>query len=173
MIAAIAVMAVVLLIYKGASGNTTVQAEQLSPADFYNASTDWLQRAAPELVAALDAFFIAIDKAGGRAFISPAPGALGRTSGNKSSQHYTEPGRPFLAADVMVEGIPLTDAYEIARGLKLFSGVGVYPDWGPAPGLHLDVRPDRTPDNPATWAGMKLADGSQSTAFPVERGLIV
>lgn len=42
-----------------------------------------------------------------------------------------------------------------------FTGVGLYPDWKPRPGMHLDVRPDRTPTNPATWAGIRNDEGYQ------------
>jgi len=37
----------------------------------------------------------------------------------------------------------------IAR-LHGFTGVGMYPDWKPAPGLHLDIRKE----NPIVWVGL-------------------
>jgi hypothetical protein len=44
--------------------------------------------------------------------------------------------------------------------LKEFGGVGVYPDWMPYPGLHIDGREDK-----ATWAG--VLRGGRQTYVPV------
>lgn len=122
--------------------------------DLVRAGHDWRPNMPATLLTSLASFGAAVAAAGGRAYVSPHPEALGRTSGPTDSQHYagaTGAGR-LHAADVMVEGISLQAAYSIARGLGRFSGIGVYPEWRPHPGLHLDVRPERDPIAPALWA---------------------
>jgi len=42
--------------------------------------------------------------------------------------------------------------YQLAKQVG-FTGIGIYPDWN-RPGMHLDVRTDRQPGRPATWAGV-------------------
>ena len=93
--------------------------------------------------------------------ISPAPGAIGRASIDaKTSQHYFLSSGKVRAIDVMIpQGVSLATAYNVARNLGVFSGIGVYPDWVPSHGLHLDVRKDKTTQNPATWSGIKTAKG--------------
>ena len=128
-------------------------------------STDWLPRTDPDLVEALDDFIGEIVAAGGRAFISPNSEALGREAGNEASQHYYAPGRPVRAADVMVQGVTLQQAVEIAKRMRRFSGIGAYNDTRPAPMVHLDVRPDRSPDNPALWSRVAGTYGAIEQAF--------
>jgi len=48
-----------------------------------------------------------------------------------------------------------------------FSGIGIYPDWKPYLGMHLDVRADRSADNPATWSGIRTSSGQKY--FGIER----
>lgn len=105
-----------------------------------------------DLLSKLDEFR---DRLGSRVLISPAPGSLLRPAGSQESQHFY--GR---AADVMIPDVDLRTAFEVARGVG-FTGIGVYPDWKPYKGLHLDVRPDRKPGAPALWAGLRGADGKQ------------
>ena len=100
--------------------------------------------------------------------ISTAVGALGRNEGNESSWHYPRNGIVH-AADIMptIEGRgltdeELTDIYLIARDMNVFSGIGVYPDWQPRKGLHLDTRTDRDAfTDPALWGGVKDSNGNQ------------
>lgn len=113
-----------------------------------------------ELLTKLDEFR---ERLGSPVLISPAPGSLLRPAGSQESQHFF--GR---AADVMVQGVSLERAYQVAREVG-FTGIGVYPDWKPYKGLHLDVRPDRQPGNPALWAGLLGADGKQFYTS-IERG---
>lgn len=82
------------------------------------------------------------------AFISPAPGAVFRLSADES-QHAL--GR---ALDVMLPITTLDYAFEVAKEVG-FTGIGLYPDWTPYKGIHLDVRLGRTPGKPAKWAGIK------------------
>lgn len=113
----------------------------------------------PDLVLYLDLFREAW---GAPVSVSPAVGAVGRTTG--SGYHNYVLHGCVMAVDVMPDfsdGRTLKEAYYCAKGLEKFSGIGAYPDWKPRPGLHLDVRPDRSPLNPATWAGVKNDKGKQ------------
>lgn len=47
------------------------------------------------------------------------------------------------AVDIHIKGISLLCAYTLANESGLFGGIGVYPKWN-NPGLHLDMRPERT-----------------------------
>lgn len=115
---------------------------------------------------------------GYRIMISPAPGSLGRVTGSTTSQHHVSHGA-VKAADIMPfkvirgqrMGLALDElqrAFNIAVGVG-FTGIGVYPDWSPYPGMHVDLRADRAPGEPATWSRVKLADGSQSGDRPVSQ----
>ncbi|AJD48281.1 hypothetical protein S7S_09345 [Isoalcanivorax pacificus W11-5] len=127
------------------------------------------------LLKKLDAFRAAL---GYPVAISPAAGAIGRpiigsdgqlgeaeSSAEKSWHNYLLHGE-IMAIDVMpVPPGGATPAerqrwVDVARQVG-FTGIGVYPHWRPRPGLHLDVRTDRTPDNPATWAGVRNDQGKQ------------
>lgn len=96
--------------------------------------------------------------------ISPAFGSLGRPGqGNEGSQHFPSPF--VMAADVMIpESVPLSRAYQVARSVG-FHGIGLYPDWKPRHGLHLDMRKDRTPGNPAMWSAFNVAGKQTYTAI--------
>lgn len=138
----------------------SVNLEHFSPAEF----GVWWPRMDVDLLRALDAYR---DALGAPLEISPATGALGRALGDgNASQHNVARWGEVRAADVLVpEGMTLRQAYEIARGLELFSGIGVYPDWYPRPGLHLDTRRDRSPSDPALWAGRSTDKGQVYVAL--------
>lgn len=104
------------------------------------------------------------DRLGMVVSVSPAPGALGRETGSKTSQHYFDGTRYLRVADVMPHkkgGIALDHgemlyAVELAREVG-FTGIGLYPYWHPFPGLHLDMR-----DGPLkTWAMIPSPSGKQ------------
>lgn len=145
----------------------TVQAEPgdyFKPADF----RDWWPLMSPELVRKLNSFAKRVAGIGGRVYISPDTGALGRSLGfSDTSQHNVDRWGEVRAADVMLTGINLKDAYELARFVG-FTGIGAYPDWLPDQGMHLDVRQDRTAGNPATWSGAKI-NGQQVVNLPIDR----
>lgn len=123
---------------------------------------------APRLVALLNEFATRIEAIGGRVFVSPAAGAVGRHDGvSGTSQHNVDRWGEVRAVDVMLTGVALRTAADIAAAVG-FHGIGAYPDWLPSPGLHLDVRADRTAANPATWSGRKV-NGVQVTSLPLER----
>lgn len=116
----------------------------------------------PRLLTNLDLFREAVDC---KVYISPARGALGRHKGPKSmSSHNIDYWSLVLAGDVFIESkVTIEEAFWIARDLKVFSGIGVYPDWrypskGIKGGLHLDVRPYRTSEDPALWARVDRYD---------------
>lgn len=102
--------------------------------------------------------------------ISPAKGALGRRIGVSTSLHNVQFHGQVYAADVLLPSSCGVDyGFDVARALRLFSGIGVYPFWRPRAGLHLDVRhlaatnPTKgaTPRHPATWGGVVSAGGRQ------------
>ena len=95
------------------------------------------------------------ERLGRKVMISPVAGALIRFDKGSESQHTF--GR---AADVMLpDGPDLQTAFKLAKAVG-FTGIGVYPDWSPYPGLHLDIRKLRPGQSIATWAGVKQ-DGKQ------------
>ena len=76
-----------------------------------------------------------------------------------------------IDVNILLDGQPLTKAelrtvYELIRGLGIWSGLGVYPNWNRA-GMHLDVREDRTPQNPATWGDVGYGGDHQYTSVSV------
>jgi len=93
--------------------------------------------------------------------ISPADGSLGRFAGDSGSQHNIDKWDEVRAADVMAPRTDVLRAYEVARELGMFSGIGLYPHWRPYPGLHLDVRESATPEGPALWGAIKNECGRQ------------
>ena len=117
----------------------------------------WFPFVDDALLRGLDLFRDTLDA---QVIVSQAPGAVGRISERyKNSQHFLR-GAKVRAVDVMIpDNISLKVAYEVARSLEIFSGIGVYPDWLPAHGLHLDTRTTASAKNPATWAGIKTASG--------------
>jgi len=119
---------------------------------------DWRgQVVDPQLREGVERFALGVRARGGRAVISTDPGAIGRP-GPGGSQHQASPPR---AVDLWIFGIDLQSAYQLARGLGVFSGIGTYPEWSTAPGLHLDTRPDRTPSDPAQWSGYYVVVNGQ------------
>lgn len=149
------------LVYAGGWGyktmTLTLRLRHFKPSEF-GASWPLLSQ---ELLLKLDDLR---ERLGSRVLISPAPGSLIRPAGGSESQHVY--GR---AADIMIPDAPLVAAYNAAREVG-FTGIGVYPLWKPYKGLHVDVRPDRTPGNPALWAGLKDANGKQYYTS-VDKGL--
>lgn len=126
----------------------------------------WWPLMDPELVRGLDEFR---HRVGQPVIISPAAGALGRPGAGDSQHNHLRWGL-VRAADVMVPNAMPADLnrlYEIAVSVGVFSGIGLYRDWRPWPGLHLDTRVDRKPARPATWAGLATSDGQ--TYVGIER----
>lgn len=139
-----------------------------------------------ELLKKLDAFR---DRLGYPVSISPAPGAIGRPiigqtdaaaeSGAESSYHNYLMHGEIMALDVMP--IPPGGAtpaerqrwVNIAREVG-FTGIGLYPDWKPRPGMHLDVRPVsalRAGQAFASWSGVRDSSGNQ-VYTSIDAGLV-
>jgi len=91
--------------------------------------------------------------------ISPAPGAVGRRDGpTGGSQHNIDRWGEVRAVDILLPEIKtVAEATNMARLAVAvgFTGVGFYPDWNPRAGLHLDVRRDKYPGDPALWGGVR------------------
>jgi len=114
--------------------------------------------------------------------ISPALGAIGRTlppgHSNYNSRHNITRWGEVQAIDIMpliktADGVRGCDPFELKMAYNMavdigFTGIGVYPDWLPHAGLHVDVRDDHAAGNPATWSGIKTAQGQKY--FGVNRG---
>jgi len=107
--------------------------------------------------------------------ISPHPDALGRTLSpdhpNYGSMHNITKYGACRAADVMPYCPTLEDAYNAAREIG-FTGIGLYPDWSPHFGVHLDNRPDRTPEDPALWAARKVWDARKKRFVQVYNSIV-
>lgn len=153
-----------LLIYGAVFVTKTVENDL-----WYTSNLDyglWWPFMSSSLVAGVDEFVGEVAAAGGYAYLSDDDGALGRHDGEAStSQHNLDLYGEVRAADLVVTGISLEKAYTIARRLNVFSGIGVYTDWASGGGIHLDVRTDRTPDNPAKWSRVAGVYGAIETAF--------
>ena len=114
--------------------------------------------------------------------ISRAPGAIGRPiigggqaeSGAERSWHNYAIHGEVMAVDV--HPLPPMGAtaserrrwFDVAKQVG-FTGIGIYPDWN-RPGVHLDVRTDRQPGSPATWAG--VSQGGKQVYVGIERALV-
>jgi len=90
--------------------------------------------------------------------ISPAEGALGRHLGIRAaSRHNVDRWDTVQAVDIMLpRGPDLRDKDDAMKVIDLavdcgFGGIGVYLDWKPYAGLHLDIRPLKPDGSPATW----------------------
>lgn len=153
-------------IYSGAYAkrSLTLHLAHFKPSEF----GVWWPLMNHDLLIALDEFRARL---GAPVEISKATGALGRPNAERAgSQHRPT---PFVnAVDVMIpEAVTLRRAYRVARDVNKFSGIGLYPDWQPKHGLHLDVRADRTAANPATWSAFRTADGGQQYTS-IDRALV-
>jgi len=95
----------------------------------------------------------------GRLMISPAKGAITRIA--PGSQHDISNGRLSVAIDVMPLDVSLSEFYEVARSMPEIGAIGLYPDWLPYPGAHIDLRKRKANGTLATWSGIKNAAGKQ------------
>jgi len=145
------IVAAVLLLY----GAGYLFKNQTAKLEFFTASEFgvWYPLMNNEFLFMLDDFRREV---GEPVYISPALGSLGRPD-SLSSQHFPNP--EIRAADLMSKA-PLEKLY--AAALKVgFTGIGLYPDWQPDHGIHVDNRTDRQPHAPATWSAFKNLAGNQ------------
>lgn len=136
----------------------TIQMEHFTPSEF----REWWGRMSVRLLHVLDAFR---EEWGAPCVISPHRDALGRYMGpGETSQHNVDQWGEVRACDFFPKGMDTPEdfarAYEIAKRVGA-TGIGIYTDTRPGPMIHLDVRPGRKPDNPATWCRRKVDRVSQ------------
>ena len=137
---------------------SAVQLEYFSPAQF----GPWFPFMSVKLLQAADKMASVLSADFGYTFMVSR---VGEDRDGSTSQHNVLQWGEVRALDVTVllNGRELTKPelstlYSRIRALRLFSGIGVYPNWN-TPGVHVDVREDRTVQNPATWgdAGVGVA----------------
>ena len=124
--------------------------------EFIRNGVQWFGYLAKELPEMLDAFR---EQWGAPVHVSPSQWALGRHNGTDgTSQHNVDRDGILRAVDLMPEGIKtradMERAVDIAKRVG-FTGIGVYPDWRPRPGIHVDTREDRVRNNPAQWGAVR------------------
>lgn len=137
-----------------------------------------------ELLQKLDKFR---DALGDAVILSPVGGAIGRIKAAiTDSQHIMGADLTVRAVDVMIPknlfGVKysrskteLKKAFELALQSG-FRGIGVYPQWKPYAGLHLDTRPK--PKNKYgnyyvdTWSGVYSAQTGQNVYGSVNAAFI-
>lgn len=105
--------------------------------------------------------------------ISPHPRAIGRHDGpDGDSQHNIDRWGEVRAIDVMPHIGRQYRRNVVGIAIDVgFTGVGVYPDWEPRWGLHLDTRQDRKPGDPATWSGIRIWSHEQERMVQAYRAL--
>ena len=88
---------------------------------------------------------------------SPVEGGIGR-SDDSESQHNVDQWGEVRAIDAFPRKMVTRDdcelAIEIADNLG-FTGIGIYPETDPSPMIHLDVRVNRYPGDPAKWGALR------------------
>lgn len=131
-------------------------------SEFSRGGRNWYSDMDPRLLVLLDSFR---HQWGRKVEISPHPAAIGRELGSDvlSDHNITVNGRVY-GIDVIPAG--MVTQTEVRHALEYakrsgFTAIGVYPDWQPAPGLHLATRPSRRPGDPAMWGAVRQ-DGQQT-----------
>lgn len=127
---------------------TVLSLKHFSPWEFRT----WFADMSPELLKKLDTFR---ELWGQPVVISSHADGLGRKLGPAdTSQHNVNKWGEVRAVDVFPEGLNVqTKAFAIQCARQAgFTGYGIYSDTQPGWMMHLDVRADRSPVNPATWA---------------------
>jgi len=148
------------------SGGAPLSLVNFSASEF----REWWAKMNPLLLAKLDSWATLLEiniDSNIHVMISPDSGALGRHLATSESQHNIDKWGMVNAADVMpyrklsdghstsLTTGQLYEAYELAKQVG-FTGIGVYKDWTPFKGFHLDVRAGRTANNPALWSGLRV-----------------
>ena len=135
----------------------TKELQYFKPSEF----REWWPLMSPKLLNVLDNFR---EEWGAPCVVSPAEGALGRKlDQGVMSQHNVNQWGEVRAADIFPAGMNTPEdcarAFECAKSAGA-TGIGIYTDTKPGNMLHLDVREDRTADNPATWSRV-MKDGQR------------
>jgi hypothetical protein len=109
--------------------------------------------------------------------ISPARGAIGRTYGNGFHNHRKH--GTVKAVDVFPKGMVTRGDFDRAydalleakRRLNIDNiGIGLYPDWQPSPGLHIDVGDRDKASGIASWSGLSRGPNGEQKYFSLEEG---
>lgn len=105
-----------------------------------------------------------------RSYIA-APGAVGRRAPKtEKSLHNVNLWGKVKAVDILPTGMVTKEdfkkAFEIAKEVG-FTGIGVYPDWVPQPGLHVDNRPGVAKGKPAKWSAFRI--NGQQVYFHIDK----
>lgn len=169
------------LFYSGKAQAKNTESEPVSKSKLHNgkdisaASIDWSRVSnftPPEFygqLTRLDAGVVfALQKLRdkiGRIIISPI-GAQAIARERPGSWHDVTGGKLSKAIDIMPIDATLETLYEAAKTIPEIGGIGLYPDWDPYPGAHIDLRERKPGGGLATWSRFKLADGST-----VDRGI--
>lgn len=110
---------------------------------------------------------------GGPVLVSPLSAGVGRRMGpDAKSFHNVDRYGVVKATDIMPSNFKTKEdfkrGFEIAKDVG-FLGIGIYPDWNPSAGMHVDVgrRAGRFQGNPAKWSAFKV-NGVQ-TYFPIDK----
>jgi len=138
------------------------------PSEFNRGSEKWFDLMSVRLLVLLDTFRLNYSSF---VLVSPHPSAVGRRD-DSSSQHNIAKWGEVRAVDVLPSGMngrtAMRQAIAMAKEIGL-TGIGIYPDWEPSPGLHLDVRQNQQPLDPVLWGGVD--DGSGQYYVDVETAL--
>lgn len=139
--------------------------------EFERDGVNWFEEMDHRLLVLLDVFR---DQWEAKVIISPHPAALGRRLGTKVSDHNVDLHGRVLAADVMPVGMntraQVEHAIRIAKYIG-FTSIGFYPDWLPAPGLHLGTRLDRMPGTPAIWGAVRPEPSRRQAYVSLDQAL--
>lgn len=127
---------------------TPLKLEYFKPEEFQG----WFNQMSPELLRKLD---ILRDLWGKPIMVSPAAGGVGRNLGpDATTQHNVDRWGEVRGVDIFPDGLNSVTAQHFRRLCREvgFTGIGIYNDTSPGWMAHVDVRADRTVNNPAEWA---------------------
>jgi len=118
----------------------------------------WYDKLYPELRIKLD-FLREI--LGCEVHLSNSPKGIGREDTTNSQHNISKWGHVMAVDGYIPDEVTYLEFYEACRDSR-FTGIGFYSGWPSGRrGFHVDVRQDRTPDTPATWAKRERKDGTQ------------
>jgi len=90
--------------------------------------------------------------------LSNIPGGIGRIDSSNSQHNSSKWGEVRAVDGYIPEEMLFVDFYDACIAAQ-FTGIGFYTNWPSGRrGFHVDVRQDRTPEDPATWAARWVND---------------
>lgn len=106
----------------------------------------------------------------GRLMISPVgPDAIVRRK--PGTWHDITGGKLSKAIDIMPLDASLSQLYFSAQSIPEIGGIGLYPDWKPHPGAHIDLRVRKPGGGLAEWSGV-IADNGVQVYRGVDKGFV-